>query len=88
MNGQSKADVNDRTMNGQTRSNIHIGAKVRIVLKADQPTGKLTEGVVMRILKNSPHHPHGIKVCWRMGRSAEYKRSLRANGLGCLAYVA
>ena len=62
MNGQSKAEMNDRTMDGQTRSNIHIGAKVRIVLKADQPTGKLTEGVVMRILTNSPHHPHGIKV--------------------------
>lgn len=33
-----------------------------IVLKKDQPTGKLTEGVVKDILTSSPTHPHGIKV--------------------------
>lgn len=33
-------------MNGQNRSDIKIGARVRIVLKADQRTGKRTEGVV------------------------------------------
>lgn len=49
-------------MNGQNRSNIKIGASVRIVLKADQRTGKLTEGAVARILTNSATHPHGIKV--------------------------
>ena len=49
-------------MNGQTRANIKIGAKVRIVLKADQRTGKLTDGVVARILTNSSTHPRGIKV--------------------------
>lgn len=49
-------------MNGQTRANIKIGAKVKIVLKADQRTGKLTEGIVSRILTKSPTHPHGIKV--------------------------
>lgn len=49
-------------MNGQNRSSIKIGAAVRIVLKADQRTGKLTEGVVARILTNSSTHPHGIKV--------------------------
>jgi uncharacterized repeat protein (TIGR03833 family) len=36
--------------------------RVRIVLKQDQPTGKLTEGIVKDILTNSPTHPHGIKV--------------------------
>ena len=36
--------------------------KVNIVLKADQRTGKLTQGVVKDILTNSPTHPHGIKV--------------------------
>ena len=41
---------------------IPIGANVRIILKKDQPTGKLTEGIVARILTNSSHHPHGIKV--------------------------
>ncbi|MEG1686318.1 MAG: YwbE family protein [Angelakisella sp.] len=49
-------------MNGQIRSNIKIGGNVRIVLKADQRTGKLTEGSVARILTNSSTHPHGIKV--------------------------
>jgi uncharacterized repeat protein (TIGR03833 family) len=47
---------------GKSRSNVQIGKKVAIVLKADQRSGKLTEGVVQDILTNSPTHPHGIKV--------------------------
>lgn len=46
----------------QERSKIEIGAEVEIVLKEDQPTGKLTRGRVKRILTNSEFHPHGIKV--------------------------
>lgn len=49
-------------MNGQIRSNIRPGLQVDIVLKQDQPTGKLTRGIVKDILTNSPRHPHGIKV--------------------------
>ncbi|MBP1754688.1 MAG: hypothetical protein H6Q59_1086 [Firmicutes bacterium] len=49
-------------MNGQNRSDIKIGAKVKIVLKADQASGKLTEGIVGKLLTNSSFHPHGIKV--------------------------
>jgi len=49
-------------MNGNTRSSIQPRMRVRIVLKQDQPTGKLTEGIVKDILTNSPTHPHGIKV--------------------------
>jgi uncharacterized repeat protein (TIGR03833 family) len=49
-------------MNGNTRANIKPGLRVRIVLKKDQATGKLTEGIVKDILTNSPTHPHGIKV--------------------------
>ena len=49
-------------MNGQNRADVKIGAKVRIVLKADQRTGKLTEGTVEKLLTNSSYHPHGIKV--------------------------
>lgn len=49
-------------MNGNTRSSIKPGLRVRIVLKQDQPTGKLTDGIVKDILTNSPTHPHGIKV--------------------------
>ena len=63
-------------MNGQNRADIKIGAQVKIVLKKDQPTGKLTEGVVARILTKSPHHPHGIKVMLedgQVGRVQEIK---------------
>ncbi|OAB43353.1 YwbE family protein [Paenibacillus glacialis] len=49
-------------MNGQLRSTISAGLEVDIVLKQDQPTGKLTRGIVKDILTNSPKHPHGIKV--------------------------
>jgi uncharacterized repeat protein (TIGR03833 family) len=44
------------------RAQIRPGLKVRIVLKQDQPTGKLTEGIVKDILTSSATHPHGIKV--------------------------
>jgi len=46
----------------QQRSQIKLGSNVKIVLKQDQRSGKLTEGVVKDILTNSPTHPHGIKV--------------------------
>ncbi len=49
-------------MDGKTRKNIKPGQLVNIVLKADQRTGELTQGIVSRILTNSPSHPHGIKV--------------------------
>jgi uncharacterized repeat protein (TIGR03833 family) len=49
-------------MDGQTRSQIQPGMRVRVVEKQNQRTGKLTEGIVQRILTNSPTHPHGIKV--------------------------
>ena len=49
-------------MNGQNRADVKIGAKVKIVLKADQRTGKLTEGTVDRLLTNSSFHSRGIKV--------------------------
>lgn len=49
-------------MNGQTRKDITPGTEVDIVLKADQKTGKLTNGIVKDILTNSSTHPHGIKV--------------------------
>ena len=45
-----------------SRAQIKPGLRVRIVLKQDQPTGELTEGIVKDILTSSPTHPHGIKV--------------------------
>ena len=55
-------------MDGRSRADIRVGARVKIVLKADQPTGKLTEGIVARILTRSSHHPHGIKVMLEDGQ--------------------
>jgi uncharacterized repeat protein (TIGR03833 family) len=49
-------------MEGTIRANIQIGMLVNIVLKKDQRTGNLTEGIVKDILTKSPKHPHGIKV--------------------------
>jgi len=49
-------------MDGKNRADIKPGARVRVVQKQDQSTGKLTEGVVKDILTGSPNHPHGIKV--------------------------
>lgn len=49
-------------MDGTVRSNIKIGALVNIVLKKDQRSGDLTEGIVKRILTSSPKHHRGIKV--------------------------
>ncbi len=49
-------------MNKPRRSDIAPGLRVQIVLKRDQRTGILTEGIVERLLTKSPTHPHGIKV--------------------------
>ena len=49
-------------MSGTKRSNIKVGSSVKVVKKEDQRSGNLTEGVVSRILTNSPNHHHGIKV--------------------------
>jgi len=49
-------------MNGQKREDVKIGTEVDIVLKKDQPTGKLTHGKVAEILTSDSFHPRGIKV--------------------------
>ena len=54
-------------MDGTRRSDIKPGVKVAIVLKKDQRSGNLTEGIVKDILTNSPTHPHGIKVRFESG---------------------
>lgn len=47
---------------GTKRSNIRIGSDVMVVQKQDQRSGKLTQGTVKKVLTNSSHHHHGIKV--------------------------
>lgn len=54
-------------MDATKRGNIKIGATVMIVQKQDQRSGKLTQGVVKRILTNSAEHHHGIKVMLESG---------------------
>ena len=54
--------MTNETQTGDNRKNIQIGQRVAVVQKQDQRTGKLTEGVVQRILTKSATHPHGIKV--------------------------
>ncbi|MFH0995540.1 MAG: YwbE family protein [Pseudomonadota bacterium] len=49
-------------MNGQLRKDIHPGAHVEIILKADQRTGKRTAGIVKDILTSAAYHTRGIKV--------------------------
>ena len=55
---------------------ISPGLHVRIVLKKDQRSGKLTEGIVKDILTKSPTHPHGIKVRLESGEVGRVKEIL------------
>ncbi len=63
-------------MDGKVRANIKPGIKVAIVLKKDQRTGKLTEGVVADLLTKSPNHPHGIKVRLEDGQVGRVQKIL------------
>jgi len=65
-------------MDGTKRINIKPGLTVLIVQKQDQPTGKLTRGIVREILTNSPTHPHGIKVRLTSGVVGRVKQILPA----------
>jgi len=55
------------------RENIEEGLMVGIVLKQDQRSGKITQGIVKKILTNSSFHPHGIKVELEDGRVGRVK---------------
>lgn len=58
---------------GNARENIKQGLSVGIVLKQDQRSGKITRGIVKRILTNSSNHPHGIKVELEDGKVGRVK---------------
>ena len=62
-------------MDGTKRINIKHGKSVAIVLKQDQDTGNLTDGIVRDILTKSPNHPHGIKVRLMSGEVGRVKES-------------
>jgi uncharacterized repeat protein (TIGR03833 family) len=61
-------------MNGTNRADIKSGLKVLIVLKKNQRSGKLTEGIVKDILTKSPTHLHGIKVRLEGGEIGRVKK--------------
>jgi uncharacterized repeat protein (TIGR03833 family) len=49
------------------------GMRVSIVQKADQSSGRRTEGIVRDLLTSSPTHPHGIKVRLESGEVGRVK---------------
>jgi uncharacterized repeat protein (TIGR03833 family) len=73
---QQRDDKKGRMINikGTERGNIRKGSRVSIVMKEDQRTGKLTEGIVEAVLTNSPIHPHGIKVRLESGQVGRVKK--------------
>ena len=67
-------------MDCNNRGNIKVGLNVGVVLKQDQRSGKITRGIVKRILTNSSYHPHGIKVELENGQVGRVKEiHLRAD---------
>ncbi|CAG9990120.1 unnamed protein product [Clonostachys byssicola] len=82
---QQQQRPNNGRQNGPSRSNHHPkssvptvqqvvpGASVSIVLKADQPTGRETPGVVQDVLTQG-NHPRGIKVRLQDGQVGRVQR--------------
>ena len=61
-------------MDGRNRKDIYPGLAVNIILKKDQRTRKLTEGIVANLLTSARYHSRGIKVRLedgQVGRVAE-----------------
>jgi len=63
-------------MNDTNRVKIKPGLHVLIVLKKDQRSGKVTEGIVKDVLTKSPTHPHGIKVRLESGEIGRVNKVL------------
>ena len=51
-----------KNMDGTIKANIKPGMRVNIILKKDQRSGILTEGIVKDLLTSAPKHHRGIKV--------------------------
>jgi uncharacterized repeat protein (TIGR03833 family) len=58
------------------RTDVKTGMHVKVIMKEEQRTGKLTEGIVKDILTKSPKHPHGIKVRLETGEVGRVKEIL------------
>lgn len=66
--------IRNPATDGTRRSDIRPGIRVSIVLKSDQRSGKLTDGIVKDILTNSPVHSRGIKVRLESGAVGRVKK--------------
>ena len=64
-------------MDGKTRSDITPGLLVQIVLKKDQKTGILTEGIVKNLLTSAPKHHRGIKVRLEDGQVGRVQKIMK-----------
>ncbi len=62
---------------GTKRNEIKVGTIVCLVQKQDQRNGRLTEGIVKKILTNSTFHPHGIKVMLESGIVGRVKEIIK-----------
>lgn len=57
-----------------SRDELKIGLKVEIETKRDQGTGRLTAGVLDKILTGGMNHPYGIKVRLQDGQVGRVKK--------------
>ncbi|MBN1801985.1 MAG: YwbE family protein [Candidatus Lokiarchaeota archaeon] len=65
-------------MKGTRRAEVIPGKSVLIVLKKDQHSGKLTQGIVKDVLTNSQNHHHGIKVRLVDGKIGRVKQIMKS----------
>lgn len=65
------------TLSGSLNTDVRIGQRVEIVLKKDQRTGVLTEGIILRKLTKAPKHTQGIKVLLESGEVGRVKNILQ-----------
>jgi uncharacterized repeat protein (TIGR03833 family) len=77
MSGIQYGFQENEAMDGTCREKIKAGQLVLIVLKKDQRSGKLTQGIVKDILTKSSTHPHGIKVRLNSGEIGRVKQVIR-----------
>lgn len=66
--------MNKNDSNIPSRSQIKIGQRVWAVEKKNYASGKLTEGIVKRILTSKQYHPRGIKVMFEDGTITRVQR--------------
>ncbi|RLA83087.1 MAG: YwbE family protein [Epsilonproteobacteria bacterium] len=69
----------DGLLDNTYRDDIEVDQDVLIVLKKDQRSGKLTKGVVKKILSPGSVHTRGIKVRLTSGQVGRVQRILTNN---------